>query len=420
MQARVFVLIWLFACTALAFADGMFAKLASAIEPTLPYQRAIIAHRNGVETMFVESVVGGQGTYAWILPVPEKPISIEPGNSLTLDMVARTMRPAYLASGPEGLESFSWIFGLLFAAITIQVLRKKNNQKSALHLLLGVIALFLLGLVFFPVFAQSKSGSRGNTFAAVPFGKIGNYDVTLLQGRDSNGITKWLKSHGGDLPPNAVPIVTDYVREDWCFLAATLTLTENGYAAPHPLIVRFPTPKPIFPMRLTATHGKPVIVDLFVLGDGTAESSPLHKWVSRDLRRNELPNPKPNRPILMLSDLSWEGAKLTRLRGEVKPEHMTSDLEIKMSFFKPMQLRVGKMPDLNSVLSTAFLVASITASLIVCVLLWLRQPRAVAGIVATTVGLIVFVSWWAVSSGSYHRLEGDLVTQGPVPNRTSR
>jgi hypothetical protein len=83
----------------------------------------------------------------------------------------------------------------------------------------------------------------------------------------------WLKENGFRTPTNMAPVIADYVRAGWVFAAARLhdeTAAEMPRAT-HPLTFTFKTPKPLYPLRLTATAGASCRIDLYVFGPGRAE-----------------------------------------------------------------------------------------------------------------------------------------------------
>lgn len=60
-------------------ADGkIFPDIAYKIPPKIPSQKAIIVYKDGIEKLIIESSLDGQGKeFAWIVPLPTKPINFE-------------------------------------------------------------------------------------------------------------------------------------------------------------------------------------------------------------------------------------------------------------------------------------------------------------------------------------------------------
>ena len=80
-----------------AVADGKYfhrPTVAGEADPAMPFQRALIAYRDGVETMLVESAVQGTGgDLGWVIPLPVGPTSINARTPGALRSALRRLRP---------------------------------------------------------------------------------------------------------------------------------------------------------------------------------------------------------------------------------------------------------------------------------------------------------------------------------------
>ena len=83
----------------------------------------------------------------------------------------------------------------------------------------------------------------------------GLFDTVTLKSANPAALLDWLNENGFQVPSELAPVVADYVRSGWVFVAARLH-DEAGGATPratHPLRFTFPTSKPVYPLRLTGT-----------------------------------------------------------------------------------------------------------------------------------------------------------------------
>ncbi|MEV4422264.1 DUF2330 domain-containing protein [Patulibacter sp. NPDC049589] len=124
---------------------------------------------------------------------------------------------------------------------------------------------------------RPRSGDDDGVAAAVPDAggvsvlsreRIGGYDVTRLRAGDAAALRRWLNAGGYDTPAAAEPMLRDYVRRDWAFVAVRLADPVRGDRQTlSPLRVSFATDRLVYPLRLSSTSTTPVAVDLYVAGD---------------------------------------------------------------------------------------------------------------------------------------------------------
>jgi hypothetical protein len=98
--------------------------------------------------------------------------------------------------------------------------------------------------------------------------RIGGYDVTRLRAGDAGALRAWLNRGGYRTPAAAEPVLRDYVRRDWAFVAIRLADRVAGDRSTlTPLRVAFASDRLIYPLRLSATSSTPVDVELYVAGE---------------------------------------------------------------------------------------------------------------------------------------------------------
>lgn len=104
--------------------------------------------------------------------------------------------------------------------------------------------------------------------------RIGDYDVVLLAPVGSDDVIDWLGANEFGVPDEAVPILHDYIAEQWWMIAARIhpdALTEITRAALadgtlHPLDIRFPSEECVYPLRLTSLAAGPVQELIYIEG----------------------------------------------------------------------------------------------------------------------------------------------------------
>ncbi|MDP2324671.1 MAG: DUF2330 domain-containing protein, partial [Gammaproteobacteria bacterium] len=106
--------------------------------------------------------------------------------------------------------------------------------------------------------------------------------------KNTGELTQWLRENGfRTLPEAGESIVSEYISEGWCFVAAKLNRTGAGYTRPHPLSITFPADKPVYPMRLTRLADTDLFLDLYVIADRRANAPDMETVFCERFRRGE-------------------------------------------------------------------------------------------------------------------------------------
>jgi hypothetical protein len=82
---------------------------------------------------------------------------------------------------------------------------------------------------------------------------VGEYDVSILSAKESDGLTNWLTDNGYRIPQGAEAVLGSYIKQNMRFFVAKvnvdrMTLIGGNYL--RPLQVRYDTPKFMLPLRL--------------------------------------------------------------------------------------------------------------------------------------------------------------------------
>ena len=82
---------------------------------------------------------------------------------------------------------------------------------------------------------------------------VGEYDITILSGKESTGLITWLRQEGYKVPEAAAPTVRSYLKQGLYFFLAKINLErreKSGAVFLRPLQVAFESPKFGLPIRL--------------------------------------------------------------------------------------------------------------------------------------------------------------------------
>lgn len=364
-----------------ALADGMVVpSIAYPATVTIPDQRALICFSNGIERLVIETRFTGAGTnFAWVVPLPGKPVVEEATTGLFPTLQFRFRRQivtdvpqyfpwisvliwigyAFLFVRPTGRMSRLDIASCVLVAVCIASTQSSEHLPRGVWIALGTLALIclifilallrhwradmyavavallalfitlqLLGacsyiaswqaehlleqpffwfiagldliliialaasrqaarivcavLLFFliltiagsllPVAAQSRNlGSRSvsvpvQAITVLQRKVVGIFDTTTIASHDAMALQSWLAENGYSVPTNSGPVIADYVKGGWVFVATKIRRDETvpDTLTPHPLSFTFSTDKPVYPMRLTGLANRSLSVELYV------------------------------------------------------------------------------------------------------------------------------------------------------------
>lgn len=143
--------------------------------------------------------------------------------------------------------------------------------------------------------ADSGAVSSADAAASVDVWRqevVGPYEATQLSSTDATALTKWLGDHGYAIPPSIGPVIDQYVKEGFGFLALKL-VPSAGVRSMVPIRIAFDGASPTLPLRMVAAGtGAQVGIKLWVLGDG--------RWEARNFANAEIAT----------KDLVWDWAAM--------------------------------------------------------------------------------------------------------------
>ena len=100
-------------------------------------------------------------------------------------------------------------------------------------------------------YAEKDSRYRGVTVEATY--DVGEYDVSILSARESDGLVNWLTDNGYRIPGGADAVLGSYIKQNMRFFVAKVNLDRMkliGAGYLRPLQVRYDTAKFMLPLRL--------------------------------------------------------------------------------------------------------------------------------------------------------------------------
>jgi hypothetical protein len=142
---------------------------------------------------------------------------------------------------------------------------------------------------------------------------VGMYQVAVLQAGSPKALSKWMEENGFRYPDGMDKVVEDYVEDRWCFVAVKAKVGSAKGAAPRPgmrstnpnlppdasfdghvqgMGFRFPTEKPVIPMRLSVFNGEGPRNVIYMLADeplalhGAPDGFVVRQVSGRDLLDN--------------------------------------------------------------------------------------------------------------------------------------
>ncbi len=359
VQVLAIVFLATLALASSAHADGIYIpQKAYPTLPTIPMQRAIIIHRDGSETLIVESAFESQSPeVAWILPLPAAPTKLELTEAGAISSTAYSLRPA-VVHDLHGLIKLPFTICLLILplALAAMFIRERAARSSVLKNIIFVE----IFLVFISSILLPSLGGAGTPVATsdlpglsiLSTQRLGDADFTVLNAATPEVLDQWLNSQElRPLDATAKPIMADYIARHWCFVVGKLHNASAKLSAPRPLKATFPATEPVFPMKLTALANTTTHVELCVFATAQAAAPGFHCVIADKFMR------QPSDPDLThyparsayyftynshaslghpdIVPLLWANCTATKLVADLPPAKMDQDITIQLQPLTP-------------------------------------------------------------------------------------
>ncbi len=320
---RVIVLMLALLAPALAcFANGsIYAPESTGMnepEPRITDQRALISWNEGREVMVLESIFEHGQYSAIIIPVPGKPDLIEELPEGYFANLA-TQHQIIIISHPN---DFVLALGGLIAAVLgfgLYQKFKKGDKWTPRQFCAAVMTSLVISLVpiymFLPV--------SGNPYPRIEdpekfkVEQVNEFQTTVFSPDDPDGVANWLEKAELSHPSYEIE---RYAKKGWYFVAVKLR-TSHERAKTRPIMIRFRSEKPIYPLWLTAQQGGSINLDLYTVGEGQAVVPGLQAASSEMCGYLTLDDQEP----LIFHDEKW----VTRLVGKYDLARRPGDIELK-------------------------------------------------------------------------------------------
>ncbi|HYM04352.1 MAG TPA: DUF2330 domain-containing protein, partial [Stellaceae bacterium] len=107
---------------------------------------------------------------------------------------------------------------------------------------------------------------------------VGEYDVSILSAKESDGLVQWLTENGYRIPPGATDVLGSYIKQGMHFFIAKVNLDRMELAGARflrPLQVRYASPKFMLPIRLGTVNadGPQDLIILALTAKGRVETT---------------------------------------------------------------------------------------------------------------------------------------------------
>lgn len=354
MSRYLLVLVRLIAAWILGFmasvaaADGkVFGEPLTTV--TIPDQSALVVWDGREQQLAIETRAVGEGTrFAWVVPLPARPTSVEPLSSGIFPTLRAMTRPAVKTSHMLGPLAFVAVFVVLPIAAVAWSGRPASSIGRVL--MASFLCTCVLGGLLMPSMGKARGSPGGPDDAGVEVldrRLVGSYEVEVITAADPAAMSAWLAERGLASTPAADRVIAEYVREGWVFVASRLQREASSAEpmTPHPLLFRFPATQMVYPVRLTATDGRPLGLELYVAGAGLEEQGVraaglsvercgrLLRGVSTSVDQRPSPVMADQIPLghSRLGPLLDGAVTLTKLSGELSPQQMSRDVQIELT-----------------------------------------------------------------------------------------
>ncbi len=352
----ILVLICCFVCTPeTALADGIYIpEIAYAKLPDMPFQRAVLTYRDGIETLIIESSLEAEGkSFGWIIPLPAVPTKLKEVSPGFLKTMTECIQPR-ISHDQIQLGYVIFYAVIITLAVFYYIFGRKKSSKGCSWIIVTAILLFFFAglgigsLTSFGGFGHIKTYHKTPGINIYSDSQVGNYNVAVLNADNANVLDSWLSTNGfAKIPEAGKHIVADYITNGWCFVTAKLHREGSGFSSPHPLLMSFQTKRPVYPMKLTALADSELYLELFVCADKRAEAKGLElSYCDRHINKEfyvlrqkfwgylgENYYRRMYHPFA--KNILWTNCVITKLSAKLTPEQMNKDFEIEFESFEP-------------------------------------------------------------------------------------
>lgn len=248
--------------------DGGFVSQTAFEKVLIPDQRALIHFASGTETLVIDTAFQGSGTnFAWIVPVPSLP-EIEPATTGLFSTLQFLFRPNI----EHDVPGYYWL-AIYIGIIVGYAAWRKRRGRSVVDVIAVAILLVLLNGMLLPSLGSAPGSAAADSIQVLERKRVGVYDTATLKSSDARAVLDWLRQNGFAVRTNFESTIRVYAQEGWYFVASKIRLDAGmkDAAKAHPLMLKFRTERPVYPLRLTGLDNEPCRIELYVFGPGRAQ-----------------------------------------------------------------------------------------------------------------------------------------------------
>jgi hypothetical protein len=213
-------------------ADGVIVSRPLAADIREPQQKAFILLAEGVQDLVLSvRFEGATDDFGWLVPLPSRP-EMQPGEGEIFEILSRMLQKPFVVGRDPAPKSLG-------------------------------------------------DGTRGGQ-VEVTWHDVGIYDVALVASGDGRALQSWLDDHGFALPNDGQAVLDAYARKGWVIAAIRIdpqaenetTNDDLANGVIQPIVFRFATDEPVFPLRISALGGHESEVLLYVLSERPLRPAP--------------------------------------------------------------------------------------------------------------------------------------------------
>lgn len=228
----------------------------------------VVIVREGNKSIFTmaNNFQGDVKDFARIVPIPVIPQreQVRIGDNQVIDQIDAFTAPrlAQYVDSYDGMlgDDIGKVLTLLWVlcafGITLLVLRKMAWWEKLLVTFIVVLLFAIAAPSFLNQANKAKSSSAplaSESVRVIDQFTVGEYDVSLLDAAESNGLTNWLKTNDYKLPAGAEPMLNSYIQQGMKFFVVKVNLAalqKSGHGFLRPIVIEYESPKFMLPMRL--------------------------------------------------------------------------------------------------------------------------------------------------------------------------
>lgn len=284
-------------------------------------EQSFINYQNGIENLIISrNFTDAETGTVWVIPIPSKPEKIVVD---VLDETPRISGVDVIDAAQKNLPKVSR--GLLYTQVW-----------TAVPILVVDFMQRLLGIETFSEPTSRGIGAANDSAAISALGINPPVGVTVyssltkegmtaevLSAVDSEALYTYLNGKNLNVSPGSIPILEDYIGEDFSFVASWVTPAASAGSAKG-LFMSFPTSRIFYPLKpesLTPGPGMPETIT--VMGHVTPE---LFGALETDTVVKYFQSDKPASVHKFFGENSPKSFNFTKLAITTKPSNLTQDL----------------------------------------------------------------------------------------------